>query len=226
MSFDLGVWRYSGNGITADEARRIYLDLCSRPFESFIPGPEMAEFVAQVVERFQAAQGASETPWAVAPDIGTDCAVMPIRSAFSGEVYPIIRELASERGLVVFDPQRSLVYQPEPSSVSSQAMTLKLTDGSVVVNPSREVIESAVRRLSATDWFVILERNDNYYLQAGYGDRAGAPKNRYVIEYRDGSPDAHWRTFTQNIADIPAVFLEYLQGGTEWISRFTWSPVG
>ncbi|HEY1919617.1 MAG TPA: hypothetical protein VGH27_28945 [Streptosporangiaceae bacterium] len=226
MSFDLAIWRYDGNGITADEAGRIYSDLCSRPFESFVPGPEMAEFVAQVVERFRTAQGTSETPWAVAPDIGSDCVLMPIQSAVSGELFPIIRELASERRLVVFDPQRSLVYQPEPASVSSQTMTLKSADGSVVVNPSRGVIESAVRKLSAADWFVILERSDSYYLQAGYGDRAGAPKDRYVIEYRDGSPDAHRRAFTQNIEDIIAVFLDYLQGGTEWISRFTWSPVG
>src|SRR5258708_34115970 len=112
MSFDLGVWHPSGQRIPIDEASRFYSELCSRPFQRFIPGTGMVAFVDTVVERYRAARGASELPWAAEPDIGDDCAIMPIQSGLAGDVFPIVRDLAREREFVCFNPQGPVVYQP------------------------------------------------------------------------------------------------------------------
>jgi hypothetical protein len=226
MSFDLAVWRPAEQQLTAAEASRIYLDLCSRPFQSFIPGPEMAAFVDAVVERYRAAQTTPDWPWAAEPDIAEGCAIMPIQSALAGYVFPIIRDLAQERALVCFDPQRSTVYQPTATGGSGGSGTLELADGRKISDPNQVLVEESIHGLSEENWFVILERRPNYYLQAGLGVPAGAPKGRYVIEYRDGSPDQHWRAFSSNLDDLLAAFLAYRQGGMEWTSGFSWKALG
>lgn len=222
MSFDLAVWRLAEQQITADEASQLYSDLCSRPFQSFIPGPEMAAFVDAVAERFNATQTAADLPWAAEPDVAEDCAIMPIQSALASDVFPIVRDLARERALVCFDPQRSTVYQPAPIGTSSGSGTLELADGRIIDGPGQELVEESIRGLSEENWFVVLEWRQNYYLQAGFGDRAGAPRGHYVIEYRDGSPAKHRRAFSSSLDDLSVVFLAYWNGGIEWTSGFSW----
>jgi hypothetical protein len=185
----------------------------------------MAAFVGAVVERYSSAQATSDLPWAAEPDIAEDCAIMPIQSALAGNVFPIIRELARERALVCFDPQKSTVYQP--ASIDAAGLgTLELADGRKIDGPDQALVEESVRGLSEDDWYVILERRPNHYLQAGLGEPAGAPRGHYVIEYREGSPDQHWRAFSSSLDDLLAAFLAYWQGGMEWTSGFSWKALG
>jgi|ERR1700677_686781 len=225
MSFDLAVWRATGQQITAAEAAQFYSELCSRPFQSFIAGRDIMEFVDSVVQRFCAKHAATDLPWAAEPDIGEDCAIMPIQSTLAERVLPIVRDLARDHGFVFFDPQTSTVCQPAAGSVSDNPVTLELADGRVITDPDLDLVRNSVRSISGENWFVILERCHNFYLQAGYGDRAGAPGGQYVIEYRDGGPDKHWRALLSTPDKLPAVFSDYLQGETDWISRFSWSSL-
>lgn len=225
MSFDLGVWRPTGQQITVDEALRYYSELCSRPFQRFVPSVEMLAFVDTVVERYRAAHGVSDLPWAAEPDIGDDCAVMPIQSPLAEDVFPIVRELARERELVCFDPQRSLVYQPEVGGAAGQVGSLSLADGRNIDGPSLGLIEECVRGLSEKDWFVVFKRRPDFYIQIGFSDKAGAPRGHYVIEYRDGAPDRHWRAFASSKDELVPAFIEYVQGGMRWTGEFRWKRV-
>jgi hypothetical protein len=226
MSFDLAVWRPTEQ-LNAESASRFYADLCSRPFQSFVPGVEMQDFVNAVVERYSALRGTSDPPWAAEPDIGEDCALMPIQSALAADVSPIIRGLARARRLVCFDPQRSVVvYQPASENVVAfNPLTLELSDGRVIDGPTDALIEVSVRGLSEVNWFVVLERRENYFIQAGYGDKAGVPRGNYAIEYRDGSPEMHWRTLSSSLNELVSAFLEYSRGDMEWTRAFAWMPL-
>jgi hypothetical protein len=196
MSFDLVVWRPSSQQITADGASRFYSALCSRPFQSFVPGPEMTAFVDAVVDGFSVARGTDDLPWAAEPDIADDCAIMPIQSAFAEDVFTIVRDLARAHALACFDPQNSTVYQPGSLDASSGSLTLEFADGRTIDGPTQDVLLEGIHGLSETNWYAILERRENHYLQAGYGDRTGAPGGHFVIEYRDGSPDEPCATGT------------------------------
>lgn len=224
MSFDLAVWRPTEQ-FTAEGASRFYSELCSRPFQSFVPGQEMQAFVDAVVERYGAQRGIFELPWAAEPDIADDCAIMPIQAALANDVFPIVRDLARERGFVCFNPQSSTVYQSAVGSTPGGSLTLELSDGRTINRPGDVLIEESIRGLSESNWFVVLERRKNFYVQAGYGDQAGAPRGHYVIEYRDGAPDRHWRAFASNLDELVSVFLEYNNGGMSWTEAFAWKLV-
>ena len=225
MTFDLAVWRATQE-FNAESASQFYAELASRPFQSFIPGPEMQGFVDTVAERYGALRGSSDLPWALEPDIGEDCALMTVPSAYAADVFQIVRELARERRLICFDPQRSVAYQPGPENVAAfNSLTLELSDGRVIDGPTEAMIEVSVRRLSEANWFVVLERRKNHYIQVGYGDKAGARRRNYVLEYRDGSPKMHWRTPSPSLDGMVSAFLEYARGNMEWTRMFAWAPV-
>jgi hypothetical protein len=226
MSFDLAVWRPMERQISGAEASRHYVEICSRPFDSIIPGPEMSAFAKAVVEQFRVVSSAIDLPWATEPDIFEDSVVMPIQSALAGDLFSIIRQLAAERGLVCFDPQRGMVYHPVVDRGAGRIAILELANGSKIATPDQVQVENGVRSLSAEDWFVILEREQNYYIQAAYGVEGGAPAGQFVIEYRNGSPDKHRRAFSSSVDDLSAAFLEYWRGGMDWAGKFTWVDLG
>jgi hypothetical protein len=150
---------------------------------------------------------------------------MPIQSALAAEVFPIVRDLSREQGLVCFNPQGPTVYQPAVGSTPNEPFTLELSDGRTISGPGDALIELSVRGLSESNWFVVLERRKGFYIQAGYGDQAGAPRGQYVIEYREGSPDKHWRALSSSADELVPAFLEYRQGGMTWTTEFAWRLV-
>lgn len=204
---------------------RFYSELCSRPFQSFVPGQEMQAFTDAVIERYSAQVGTSGLPWAAEPDIADDCVIMPIQSALGSDVFAIVRDLARERGLVCFNPQGPTVYQPTVGSDSGESYRLELSDGRSIDEPRDTLVEESIRGLSQSSWFFVLERRKNFYVQAGYGDQAGAPRGHYVIEYRDGAPDRHWRAVSLNVDEPVLAFLEYRHGDMEWTAAFKWQLV-
>ena len=76
---------------------------------------------------------------------------MPIQSAFAEDMFPIVRDLAKERSLVCFDPQKSTVYQPGGASVPNGSLTLELADGSTVGGPAQVLVEDSIRGLSESN---------------------------------------------------------------------------
>lgn len=210
--------------MTADEASQYYRELCARPFDSFVPGAEMQAVVDAIVARYQAAVNTNDDPWAAEPDVGDDVALMAIQTPLAAIVAPIVEDEARARHLVCFDPQSNSVLEPSPDY--DHVVTLELANGRVIKNPNPDQIDQSVRRLSRTNWFAIIERGHNFYVQIGYGDNAGAPPGQYVLEYRDGSPERHWRTITPSMHESIAALQDYLQGSMNWTRKFTWKSAG
>lgn len=222
MSRDIAVWRPNGRLIGPADAARHHAEICGRPFTSFVPGPEMSAFVDAVVNRYHETRAVSELPWAVEPDVADDCAIMAIQSALGDDMLAIVRELAEARGLVVFDPQRNVVHQSDGTATVGR---LELFDGGTIMSPGEDTIADAVRDLSGAKWFVVFERRPDHYVQAGHGEHAGVPAGRFVIEYRSGGPDQHWRAEDVSRVGVVQAFLRYAREDDAWSDGLSWSPL-
>ena len=86
-------------------------------------------------------------------------------------------------------------------------------------NVGEKDIEEFFAEEKLREEFIILSQNDeNLYLQA-----AGEGDENYVLEYRGGSEEQHFRASTLlSKNDVKEAFLDYLQGGTQWRERWTW----
>lgn len=97
-------------------------------------------------------------------------------------------------------------------------MTLTLSDGPAIENPSAEEIESALREMEETGGeFVILDRSELDYMQAaGEG-------GEYGLEYQEGSLDRHYRVENVTLEAVIEAFQQYARGeDAAWKSRFAW----
>ncbi|WP_309134107.1 hypothetical protein [Cellulomonas sp.] len=110
MSFDLAFWRQDPPP-SPDAAFHIYDRLTEG--ETGVVGADLA------VERFRAAvlesfgdlddETADSSPWA-SPVYATDeCVILTISGSRSAELAPRLTRMASEHGLVVYDPQNDTV---------------------------------------------------------------------------------------------------------------------
>jgi len=124
----------------------------------------MQGFVDVVVDRYGALHATSELPWAAEPDIAKDCAIMPIQSALAGDVFPIVRDLSRERGLVCFDPQGSTVYQEDMGGDPSVSTALELSNGGKSTSRAGFLSKKAsVSSPSRTGlWFSSVERTSMF----------------------------------------------------------------
>ncbi|MFC1410309.1 hypothetical protein ACEZCY_13680 [Streptacidiphilus sp. N1-12] len=168
MSFDLGVW-FEGE----------------RPSRA---AAAVAGFYAALVAKFPEVEdvGDESSPWSAGLDVDDGCVLMAMQWGRAAEVAPRVVELAGQSGLICFDPQAGVVHVP-PALRSADALGLQSCVGLPVSDPDQESVERAVRRLSAENWFVVLESPSGRYVQVGTGARAGAGKWRHC-ERRSGGP--------------------------------------
>lgn len=138
------------------------------------------------------------------------------------EISPGILELAGRYGLVCYDPQAGQVHHPAQAT-SSGLLRLESCDGGRAVDPSTDEIQRQVRRLSRANWYAWLEREEGTYVQAGLGPNSGAPEGKYFLEYREGSPEQHYRALVDNLDDIAAGFLGFASGEDGWKSARNWT---
>ncbi|AGL18430.1 hypothetical protein [Actinoplanes sp. N902-109] len=71
----------------------------------------------------------------------------------------------------------------------------------------------------------ILETGAGRFIQAGYGERAGASNGQYAVEYQGGSPRLQWRAVTPDITVVIRSFIDFAAGGTDWTKRLSFKPV-
>jgi hypothetical protein len=116
------------------------------------------------------------------------------------------------------------VYHPTAQPACS-ALVLSSCDGARSVNPDTTGIERALRRLSRDNWFALLERTDDRYLQVGYGEQAGTRPGWYALERRDGSADEHYRAVLTDLNEVIAAFTGFARGGDTWRRRFAWLKI-
>lgn len=148
------------------------------------------------------------SPWSAGLDVGDGYVLMPMQWGRASEVAPRIVELAGRHGLVCFDPQAGVVHVP-PALRTAGALELHSCVGLPVSDPDLESVERAVRRLSAENWFVILEDPSGRYVQVGTGARAGAAAGGYAVEFRDGSPERHYRCMLHDREQAVSVFVDF-----------------
>ncbi|KAB2344300.1 hypothetical protein [Actinomadura rudentiformis] len=225
MSFDLAVW-YEDAPITASAGLEKYRVFCDGYLDDGQNGRIVA-FLADLASRFPGLKDDPEdSPWSVEPWVGHDHVLLNIRYPRAGEVEGVVRELAAEHELVLFNPQVATVRNP-PRLTSLPGPTLTMCDGSVLKQPGGEALTAALRTLSDRNWFAILEIKDQTYVQVGLGPNAGlgGASGVYSLEHRDGSPERHRRHLATDLDDVIAAFVGLAADEPGWADRLTWEPV-
>ena len=87
-----------------------------------------------------------------------------------------------------------------------------------------DTVRKALTRLSADNYFAVLTRSDDWYIQAGYGERADTRHGWYALERRDGTPEEHYRAEISSIEDVIRAFAGFLQDDPTIPLRFPWRP--
>jgi hypothetical protein len=226
MSFDLAVW-YEPQPISEAQASATYLALCDADESPAPARPEVAGFHRELTGRFPDLDTAADvdaSPWTCRLGITADAVLMTIAWSRADEVKPIVRELAARHGLVCHNPQTGDTDQPLPAG-HVPPLTLSSYEDGRTVDPAWSAIEAALRRLTADNWFVILERGEGTFVQAGFGDKAGTAHGWYLVERRDGAPDRHVRTTQSDLAEVIAAFRHFAEDDPQWDRRFTWRPI-
>ncbi|WRZ95515.1 hypothetical protein OHB54_44815 [Streptomyces sp. NBC_01007] len=222
MSFDLAVW-FEQTRPSRAEAVQKYRRMCEGTSGVVVGSPAVARFHEALVAELPEAP-APDSPWSAGLDVSEECVLMPMGWGRAAEVSPRIVELAGEHGLVCFDPQDGVVHVP-PGLRGPAALRLQSCVGLQVEDPDAETVERAVRRLSAENWFVILEGNEGRYVQVGTGARAGAASGGFGVEHRDGSPERHYRCVLPDLEQVVAVFADFARGARAWSVETKWEKL-
>jgi len=97
---------------------------------------------------------------------------------------------------------------------------LELEDGTRHRDPDAATIASALRTLDGeNNSFAILSEADEVYVQTAGGRDTG-----FVLEYREGSADAHYRAVRNdlNVGEVVRAFIQYTAGDPSWRVPFDW----
>jgi hypothetical protein len=229
MSFDLGVWRES-MPVTAESAARTYGRLLDGVVDGAEPDARVTAFYEELTARFPELCDLQEediesSPWMAGLDVSPAHVIMTISWSRAGEIALIVQELAAAHELLYFDPQKGTVCQA-PQVAAVPGMKLISCDGSMVANPGPSQIRTAVKRLSSTtNWYVVLEEREEWYVQAGLGANAGAPDEHFGLEYRAGSEHEHFRCIVSASDDVVEAFEAFARGETRWRQGFSWKRV-
>jgi hypothetical protein len=227
VSFDLYLWA-SPSPVTADQAERICERLDEGDQVATEPSPRLLEFAGELMARYPRLEDLDhavieDSPWRVSPDVSSERVILCMGFSKAAEISREVLELASRHGLVCYDPQAGEVHHPAQAGPADTVLRLESCDGSRAIGPDAGVIERQVRRLSRANWYIVLEREESMYVQAGLGPDADAPEGKYALEYREGSPERHYRALVDNLDDIVAAFTGFASGEDDWKSAREWT---
>ena len=228
MSFDLGVW-YEAEPITDQQAAKKYQDLCDLNADAGAPAhPQVAAFYRDLTEHFPDLDATTDTetaersPWTAALSTTPTSVIMTIAGSRAAEVTQTVQELAERHGLTCHDPQSGATSHPHHTG---RRLSMRSCDGSKWIEPPPARIEQALRRLSIDNWFVLMERDDHLWIQAGYGAQAGTRPGWYVLERYDGSAEDHCGTTVTDLNEVTRAFQQYAEDDESWTRRFTWNKI-
>ncbi|MFE4698913.1 hypothetical protein ACFRIC_17775 [Streptomyces sp. NPDC056738] len=154
---------------------------------------------------------AEASPWAAGLDVSAAHVIMAMSWSRADGTAPEVVDLAGRHGLVCLDPQAQVLHRP-PAQRGADGLSLRPCVGLTVEDADPEVIERAVRRLSAENWFLILERRSGYFLQVGHGPNAGLATDGFAVEHREGSMERHYRCVLSGRDEVAALFADYAAG--------------
>lgn len=100
-------------------------------------------------------------------------------------------------------------------------MMLNINDDRYCEAPTLVALEDALLGI-APEEFAILNVSEQHYLQTYRNE-----DDTFVLEYRAGSPEAHFESVEpiDNLAQLVRVFSLYLQEDSAWKSLIDWQPV-
>ena len=97
-----------------------------------------------------------------------------------------------------------------------------MADSSIIDRPDAARLRTTLSSLGPANWYAILERGPEVYLQVGTGRHAGVPDGRFALELRDGTASQHYRTVVSDLSDIIEAFVAFASGATKWRDAFSW----
>lgn len=224
VSYDLYLWA-EPNPVTAEQAGDICNRLADGDEASTTPTARHLEFAAELVThypRLEDLTDVDDSPWNMSPDATDRRVILCMGLSRAAEAGARILELADRYSLVCYDPSTRQVHHPAQTTPEG-ALRLEASDGSRIFSPATEQIAQQVRRISRANWHARLEREEGVYVQIGLGLRAGAPENRYSLEYRDGSAGQHYRVFIDNLDEAAVAFHGFANNDAAWKAPHSWT---
>jgi hypothetical protein len=228
MSYDLAVWegeRPANDLAAAEEVQRLY-DRYIDSDESSAPTPRIAGYVQALLDRYPdiSTQAGEDSLWSTAPLMNAGrgpLIYLPMVWSRCDEVSAWAVQLAAEHGLNCYDPQWD---QLRTRFRDAWQFELESERGRPFGDPDASVIRKVLVALSRDNWYAILTRADDWYIQVGYGEQAGTRPGWYALERRDGAPDQHFRTDLTDIEEIIRAFVGFLHPDPTLTSRYPWRP--
>lgn len=111
---------------------------------------------------------------------------------------------------------------------TGMAIRIETERGEAYVRPAPGELERLAERIGADgDHFLIVERlpsDPDVYIQVWH-DAADSGGEAYQLEYRDGSPDRHFRAFLHTGAEVGAVMAGWARGDEGWELGPAWERV-
>ncbi|MET8149804.1 hypothetical protein ACIBSW_23050 [Actinoplanes sp. NPDC049668] len=228
MSFDLFIWHES-QPITAAEARA-KLERWDKGSDGvFDAHPAVGRFYDALLDRFPPLESFSDADidrlgvWSVTPERSQAIVAVSCVWSRADEVGEAVQALATEHGLVCYEPGDHLLSPNAPGY--RPAFTLSIEHHPTVADPDDRRLERAVGRLGVDNTYVTLERADGWFVQIGYGRARGVPPGTYALEYQEGSLDRHFCCQTTDRLEAAKLVREFRAGDETWKRRHVWRPL-
>ncbi|WP_063763923.1 hypothetical protein [Actinoplanes subtropicus] len=226
MSYDLAVWegdRPANDAAAAAEFEALYARFVESE-ESVDPTARIAAYVAALLDRYPDIDTAAgdDSPWSSGPllrEASGPLVYFPMVWSRCEEVSAWAAEVAEHHGLNCYDPQ---LEQLRTSWSRPWRFELTSAHDRAFRDPDAEVIRRVLTRLSADAYFAVLTRSDDWYIQVGYGERAGTRHGWYALERRDGVPEEHYRVELTSGDDVVDAFTAFLHDDPAISRRFGW----
>jgi hypothetical protein len=232
VSYDLAVWE--GQRPADDEAAGgMFEELYACYVESGvreIPTERIRAYAEALHARYPDIDEDERSPWSTAPLIGEAIGpffYFPMVYSRCEEASAWAAQLAADHGLVCFDPQMGRL-RPVPARI--RPLSLRTIGGPKVkfrAPPEPEAIAGHVRAALQRGSYAILDSGPEQYVQAGSGKGTGmGARPGYAVEYRDGSPDAHFRFETLDLDVVVAIFDAYAREDPSFKTEHPWRRYG
>lgn len=228
MSYDLAVWegdRPANDFAARAEFQRLY-DQYMGSDTPVAPTTRVAAYVDALLTRYPdlTTEAGEESPWSTGPlinEVRGPLVYFPMVWSRCEETSEWAAHLAKEHGLNCYDPQWNQLRTP-----FRESWRFKLTSarGRPFQDPDADLIRRVLVHLSSDNYYAVLTRVDDWYIQVGYSEQAGTRAGWYALERRDGTPDQHFRTELTNVEEVVQAFVGFLEGDPTIAVRFSWRP--
>lgn len=226
MSFDLYFWG-SPKPVTTEQAAQICQNLAQEQTRDVHADPQVEAFYQQIIARFPALEGLGDddleaSPWSMSPQPSPSHLITSVRWPQAEEFARWAIPLAAGYGLVCYDPQGGQVHNP-PAPSPAGHLRLEFCDGGVIDDPSPTELPGLLNLISDSNWYACLQGRPGWFVQVGIGPRAGAPDGQYAVEFREGTPDRHYRTVLGGLDEVASVFHGFATADQSWKDSVAWT---